>query len=59
MEPFREESNGHDSTLVNGYVDSDLEVSLMICPFRRMIVVGLSLGSVSSPTVGSWPDSEY
>lgn len=59
MEPFREESNGHDSTLVNGFADSDLEGSLMICPFSRMIVVGLSLGSVSSPIMGSWPDSEY
>lgn len=58
MEPFREELNSHDSTLVNGYVDSDLEGGL-ICLFNRMIAVGSSLGSASFPTMGSWPDSEY
>lgn len=52
MEPFREELNRHDPTLVNGYGDSDLESSLMICPFSRMIVVGSSLGSANSPTMG-------
>lgn len=32
---------------------------MTLCPFNRIIVVGSFLGSVSFPTVSSWPDLLY
>lgn len=42
-----------------GYRDTDLEGSLKLCPFDKIIAVGLPLGAMSLLTMSSWPDSRY
>lgn len=45
--------------LINVYGDTHLEVSLILCLFSKMTVVGLPVGLMSSPAACSWSNWEY
>ena len=48
-----------DNEKVYRYRDANLEGSLILYPFSKIVVVGSSLGPMSSPTIGSWADIQY
>lgn len=42
---------------IYGCNDKSLEVSLILCPFSKIIIAGSSLGPMTCPATGSWPDN--
>lgn len=44
-------------SLINGFNDKPLRVSLILCSFGRIIVMGFYAGACDLPTTGSWPEN--